>query len=183
MKNSTYKLLVTLFSIVILIAGSLLLYRYLGNDLDPESLGQTEGSLTPAADFTVSDGAGNAVRLSDFRGKPVVVNFWASWCGPCKMEMPHFQKAYERYGGEVVFLMVNLAEGFGDTREDAGKLLTEGGYTFPVYYDTESSAAITYGLNAIPVSLFVDREGNLVSAKASMLSETDLESRIQAILD
>ncbi len=182
MKASTYKLLVTVLSLVILIGGSVLLYRNLGDKIDPDRLGQTTPAEA-APDFTVTDAQGNAVRLSDFRGQSAIVNFWASWCGPCQMEMPHFQAAYEAYGEEVAFLMVNLAEGFGDTRAKAEEMLTQGGYTFPVYYDTASECAITYGINAIPVTLFVDSEGKLVSSKSGMLSEADLERRILAILD
>ncbi len=183
MKDSTYKLLVTVLALVILVGGSVLLYQNLGDKLDPDSLAGTQPTENLAPDFTVTDAEGNAVSLSDFRGQPVVVNFWASWCGPCKNEMPHFQKAYEEYGDEIAFLMVNLSSYFGDTQADAEGLLEENGYTFPVYYDTEADCAITYGLSGVPVTLFIDSKGNLVSSKASMLSDADLQRRILAILD
>ena len=105
MSNSTFKLIVTLLVLVIVIGGGMLLYQKLGQNVDLGEAIPTETiSENLAPDFTVTDAEGNEVKLSDFRGKGVVLNFWASWCGPCKSEMPHFQKAYEEYGEDVTFL-------------------------------------------------------------------------------
>ncbi len=183
MKDSTYKLLVTVLSLVILVGGSMILYRYLQDVAVPAPSQTSQEGTNLAPDFTVTDPEGNPVSLSDFLGQPVVVNFWASWCGPCKSEMPHFQDAWEEYGDRVTFLMVNLSEGFGDTQAKAEELLADAGYTFPVYYDTEASAAYTYGITGVPVTLFVDSRGYLSSAKNGMISEADLQRRIIAILD
>lgn len=184
MKDSTYKLIVTLLALVIIIGGGMLLYRNLQDDVDLDALTPTETAGENAApDFTVTDPEGNEVNLSDFRGQPVVVNFWASWCGPCKSEMPHFQAAYEEYGEDVVFLMVNMSTAFGDTVAEAEAVLTDGGYTFPVYYDTNAECAVNYGVTGIPVSLFINRDGELVSSKVGMMNAADLERRILTILD
>ena len=135
MNQSTYKLIIILLVLVIVIGGAVLLYRNLGQNIDLGDAIPTETAPQDVApDFTVTDAEGNAVKLSDFRGKGVVLNFWASWCGPCKSEMPHFQTAYEQYGEDVHFLMVNMSTAFGDSSEDAKAVLTENGYTFPVYY-------------------------------------------------
>ena len=184
MSNSTFKLIVTLLVLVIVIGGGMLLYQKLGQNVDLGEAIPTETiSENLAPDFTVTDAEGNEVKLSDFRGKGVVLNFWASWCGPCKSEMPHFQKAYEEYGDDVTFLMVNMSTAFGDTKADAEKTLTDGGYTFPVYYDTNSECAYGYGVTAIPMTFFIDKNGNLVSGKTGMISEADLQRRILTILD
>ena len=142
MNQTTYKLIVTLLVLVIVIGGGMLLYTRFQGSVDLGEMVPTESvSEILAPDFTVTDSDGNAVKLSDFRGKGVVLNFWASWCGPCKMEMPHFQAAYEQYGEDVHFLMVNMSTAFGDSRADAAAVLEEGGYTFPVYYDDLSECA------------------------------------------
>ena len=183
MNQSTYKLIVTLLVLVIIIGGGMLLYRNLGQNVDLGEAVPTESiSENAAPDFTVTDADGNEVKLSDFRGKGVVLNFWASWCGPCKSEMPHFQEAYEQYGEEVQFLMVNMSTAFGDSRSDAEQVLTDGGYTFPVYYDTNAECAYGYGVTGIPMTFFIDKNGNLVSGKTGMISMADLERRIQTIL-
>ena len=183
MNNSTYKLIVTLLVMVIVIGGGMLLYRNLGQNIDlGEAIPTEEISQNAAPDFSVTDSEGNQVKLSDFRGRGVVLNFWASWCGPCKSEMPHFQAAYEEYGEELHFLMVNMAEPFGDPRSDAEGFLTDGGYTFPVYYDTLSECAYGYGVTGIPMTFFIDSEGNIVSAKSGAISEADLQRRILTIL-
>ena len=90
-----------------------------------------------APDFTVYDADGNEVKLSDFFGRPIVVNFWATWCSPCKREMPSFERMYEKYGEDVVFLMVNLTDGYQDTVKKASDFVEKNGYTFPVYFDTK----------------------------------------------
>ncbi len=182
MKDSTFKLIVTLLSLVIIIGGAMLLYRELGQNVDLGEMVPSEPVSEDAAPgFTVTDSEGNEVKLSDFRGKGVVVNFWASWCGPCKSEMPHFQKAYEEYGENVHFLMVNMSTAFGDSRADAEKVLADGGYTFPVYYDTNAECAYAYGVTGIPMTIFVDADGMISSVKNGMISEADLERRILKI--
>ena len=183
MNESTYKLIITLLVLVIVIGGGVLLYRNLGQNIDLGEAIPTETiSQNLAPDFTVADAEGKEVMLSDFRGKGVVLNFWASWCGPCKSEMPHFQEAYDQYGEDVHFLMVNMSEALGDSRANADAFLTEGGYTFPVYYDTNAECAYGYGVTGIPMTFFIDKNGNLVSGKTGMISKADLERRIQTIL-
>lgn len=122
-----------------------------------------EPQLTPAPDFTVYDTEGNAVSLSDFAGKPVIVNFWASWCGPCKSEMPAFEDAFVEYGDEIQFLMVNMTDGNRETVEKASKFIEDQGYTFPVYFDTDIDAAMTYGVSSIPTTFLIDADGNIAA--------------------
>ncbi len=123
-----------------------------------------KGELMMAPDFSVMDSYGMAVKLSQMQGKPVVLNFWASWCGPCKREMPDFEKAYQELGDEIQFMMVNLTnEYYDETKEQAQALLDETGYTFPVYFDTEAEATMTYGVNSVPQTFFINAEGYLVA--------------------
>ena len=135
-----------------------------------------------APNFTVYDGTGQAVKLSDFRGKPVVLNFWASWCGPCKREMPDFNAACSEFDGQVQFLMVNLTDGTHETVEIASEFISEQGYTFPVYYDTQSMAASVYGVSSIPTTYFIDAEGYAVARAVGAINAAALQNGIQMIL-
>ena len=125
---------------------------------EPEATEEaTEPEPVAAPNFTVTDWDGNEVQLADYLGKPVVLNFWAHWCGPCQMEMPEFNKKWEELEGEVTFLMVHV----GAAVEDGKNKVTEGGYTFPVAFDADSEAAGIYGITAFPTTFFIDREGFL----------------------
>ena len=88
---------------------------------------ENETPLSTAPNFTVYDLNGNEVNLTDFFGKPIIVNFWASWCGPCQMEMPDFNEAYAIYKDEIEFLMVNMTDGSRETVEKASSFITESG--------------------------------------------------------
>ena len=136
-----------------------------------------------APDFTVVDANGDLVKLSDFFGKPIVMNFWASDCPPCISEMPDFQAAYEEYGDEVVFVMVNCPWFFNKTVENEKAFLAEKGYTFPVYYDTYQFAAQAYGIRSIPQTFFLNESGEVVTYAQGMISEAVLEQGIGMILD
>ncbi|MDR1579275.1 MAG: TlpA family protein disulfide reductase [Synergistaceae bacterium] len=133
----------------------------------------------PAADFTVRDSGGNSVRLSDLRGKPTVVNFWATWCPPCRSEMPHFQAVYEEMKGEVNFMMIDLVGG-GETQDKAEDYLRQRNFSFPVYYDTTGEASGTYGVNAIPTSLFIDASGNITGQTVGAMDLATLKSGINS---
>ena len=146
--------------------------------------GSPDGQASQAAapDFTVQDGEDNPVKLSDMVGKPVVLNFWASWCPPCKMEMPDFQEAFTEYGDSVHFMMVNLTDGARETVDTAKKYVEDQGYTFPVYFDTGSEAAIVYGIMAVPATFFIDAEGKPVARASGAIDRETLEKGIEMVL-
>ncbi len=134
-----------------------------------------------APDFTVYDLDGRTVKLSDFCGKPIVVNIWASTCGPCKAEMPDFQEAYEKYGGEVQFLMVNYIGFYGETVESGQGYVDGQGYTFPVYFDSDHDAARTYGINSIPFTMFINEDFELYTYLRGMTDFETIEKYIKQI--
>ena len=144
---------------------------------------ETSASAAKAApDFTVYDTNGNPVTLSSFQGKPTVVNFWASWCGYCKQELPDFQAAYEQYGDKVNFVMVDLTGGGGDNAADAQSLISKNGYTFPVYYDNDDSAASAYSVRSIPATCFINSDGSLQSSNTGAMNESSLTKAIESLL-
>ena len=184
--------LVLLLAFVLLLGGAYLLYTRLEGSvntyqlsaqetraLDGTAASETPGPV-PAPDFTVYDEAGNEVRLSDYLGKPVVVNFWASWCGPCRMEMPEFQEKHLELGGEVQFLMINMTGG-RETVETARDFIAGQGYTFPVLYDTEGDAAVTYGAYALPTTYFIDAAGYAIAQARGAINSETLQAGIDMI--
>ena len=181
MKASTYKLLVIILSLIILVGGSMLLYRHLLPEMPSEVAGTVDGEPL-APDFYVQDSSDGVWNLSDFRGTPVILNFWSSRCAPCKAEMPTFHSAWEQYGDQIEFMMINLTDGFNDTFESAMKMVTEQDYQFPVYFDLDSTAAAAYQISGMPTTFFIDAQGHLVSRKMGMISAEELEEGIQAIL-
>lgn len=155
-----------------------------GNEsLDGQGTEDTEKELDKAIDFTATDIDGNEVKLSDFYGKPIVLNFWASWCGPCQYEMPHFQTLYDELGEEVQFIMLNLADGYQETVEKASEFIESNQYTFPVYYDTNLDAAFKYAVYSIPVTYFINSDGEIVETHRGIFEkEEDLREEIDNLM-
>ena len=190
-KNLKMILLVLIF--VALLLGANRLYDALGAQVQadtlmtqatqPEEAGGEAGEETQtAADMTVYDLEGNAHQLSDFQGKPVILNFWATWCGYCKMEMPDFQEKYEQYGDDIHFLMINVTDGIQETVEKASAFVLEQGYTFPVYYDTDQNAAENYNISGLPATYLLDAQGYLVAWQQGMLTAETLQKGIDMLL-
>jgi len=151
-----------------------------GPGLPPVSAGEPVAETSAAPDFTATDLAGHTVSLSDYRGQPVVLNTWATWCAPCRAEMPDLEVFYQKYRDQgVIVLAVNL----GDPRDRVAEFVQDGDYTFPVLLD-ESTAAVgrPYRVSAIPTTFFIDREGQIVSIRRGSMSLAEMERRVAEIL-
>lgn len=201
-KSDTFILLALAFAALMIVA--VIGYRFLSENYAPQGTvpsqitdsGNAAGSTSAdasttvedtvpavAPDFTVLDMDGNKVNLSDFFGKPIIINFWATWCGPCKSELPAFDNMYAKYGDEVQFIMLNLTDGSRDTVDGVKQFVSDNGYSFPIYFDTTLEAANTYGAYSIPTTFLIDDDGIPVHSQMGAMSEESLEQLVNALLE
>jgi len=176
------KLFIIVLAAVLLFGGAFKLYDELTKEHTVDAAGG-ENQKVLAEDFTVYDKEGNEVKLSDYIGKPIVMNFWASWCTPCQIEMPEFDKVYQELGEEVEFLMINMTASGGETVDRAQAFVDNGGYSFPIVFDTEHDAAATYGASALPTTFFIDKDGYVVNQIVGAINAETLKEGIEGILD
>jgi len=187
------KLILGIALLAVIIAGATVVYKTLGNQISPENdigLAESDGSISEsdsqkqeAPDFTMTDSSGNSVSLSEIiaKGKPIVLNFWASWCPPCKDEMPEFDIVYKELGDEIQFMMVDVTDGQRETVEMGTNYVKEQGFSFPVYFDTAQDGAYTYGINSIPTTLFIDKDGYIITGVQGRIDEKTLRKAIDMI--
>ena len=136
-----------------------------GGETGGQAQEDAESPVVPAPDFTLTDQFGNSHTLSDYEGQTVFLNFWATWCGPCKMEMPDIQALYEEWGenaGDLVVLGVAGPDiGQEGSAEDIAAFLEENGYTYPVVMDDTGALFYQYGISAYPTTFMIDTAGNV----------------------
>ncbi|PKB73899.1 MAG: hypothetical protein BZY72_04660 [SAR202 cluster bacterium Io17-Chloro-G8] len=139
-----------------------------------------EIDASAARDFDLDLIGGGTVQLSDLRGKVVMVDFWASWCPPCRVEAPALAKVYQEFQGQPVeFLGVDIWDNIGD----AELFLQQEGQAYPNGFDASGVVAIDYGVRGIPEKYFIDREGILVKKLSGPLIETTLRNTINELLE
>ena len=190
--NQKTLLVCTAIILVAVLAIALILYNNqdysaqmgVAGNASTDGTGETqENSDPPAPDFYFFDENGNRLRLSQFKGKPVIFNFWASWCGPCKSEMPDLEEAYKMYGEEIQFVILNMTDGSRETVESARRYIESAGYSFPVFYDKQQNGVIAYGISGVPVTFFIDADGYVKGVYSGAMSANILQQGIDRILN
>ena len=149
---------------------------------------ESKETVVPAIDFTLKDQFGNEHTLSDYKGKTVFLNFWATWCGPCRSEMPDIQNLYETYdteGDNAVIILVVAVPGLGQEKDEAGikAFLDENGYTYPTLMDTTGDLFSEYGISSFPTTFMIDREGNVFGYVSGALNENMMKNIIEQTLE
>jgi thiol-disulfide isomerase/thioredoxin len=129
----------------------------------------------PAPNFALPNFEGETVRLADFRGGPLVINYWASWCLPCLAEMPDFEVVYQKHKDEVAFLGINLA----DDPVGAEYVLNDTGISYPVAIDEDASTFVAIDGIGMPTTLFIDPDGYIIEMYTGPLTEEELDERIE----
>lgn len=145
---------ISIFLIAALLLGGLSVFYFQNSINEVQAEVGTEVGMQ-APDFTLKNMNEQKVSLSDYRGQKVFLNFWASWCPPCREEMPDMQKLHEEYGDEVVILAVNV----GESKSATANFMMENGLNFSVLLDKDKSTAQNYLVRGIPTSYFLDQNG------------------------
>ncbi|MFJ8514635.1 redoxin domain-containing protein [Lysinibacillus xylanilyticus] len=158
----------------------------LGKEMDGRKIGLKNGDTPP--DFTLTSLDGKDVTLSELRGKKVVLNFWATWCPPCKAEMPHMQNYYEQYAKKdnVEIIAVNLTQAERDVTDDAkvDSVMTfrdSFNLTFPILLDPKNSAGEDYQILTIPTTYFIDSNGYIQRAIKGPMNVEMLKQYVEAL--
>ena len=132
-------------------------------------------------DFYVYDASGNKVSFSEYHGKPVIINRWATWCGPCVRELPDFDKLYKEYGDKVKFFMVNVEE--SEDQDYVMEFAKESGYSFPITFDYDYSVARLVSTGYIPVTVAIKADGTVIYFDSGSLPESSIKSLINQLLE
>ncbi|HEY9122564.1 MAG TPA: TlpA disulfide reductase family protein [Brevefilum sp.] len=134
----------------------------------------------PPIDLTLKDLEGETVHLRDLRGEVVLVNYWASWCSPCRDEMPILEDFYKAHRGEgFTLLSINVSE----SAEDAAEYIKANGFSFPVWSDPTGDTMIALGINGLPASLLLDEKGSLMRVWFGPLTQEMLDETVLPLLE
>lgn len=155
---------------------------------EEEIQGETKVELPPAIDFTLTDQYGNSHTLSDYQGKTIFLNFWATWCPPCRAEMPDIQKIYDSYKQNeddslVILGVASPGQGRETTKEGVTDFLEENGYTYPVLMDESGQLFTSYGVYSLPTTFMIDKDGNVFGYISGQLDEEIMRDIIKQTMD
>jgi peroxiredoxin len=169
--------------VIVLGSGWIAFSRTLHGPLSPgdETAGLEPAPIAghPAPDFALPTLDGEIVRLSDFKGKPVLLNFWATWCGPCRAEFPDFQKAAVDNAGTLVIIGINNTS--TDQKDQVPAFVEEFGVTYPIVLDETGETAKAYGILGLPTSIFIDRNGNINEVFTGPINKAYIEAKLSEL--
>ena len=172
-----------MITLLVVIIGGFIGYKALSKKVEVP-VEKKEGIPALYDPINVKDVSGNDVQLT-FEGneKPVFINFFATWCDFCVDELPYIQKAYERYGDRIDFMIVDLTDGSEETVQKVEEFMEENGYTFPVYYDIYYEGMETFGATSIPLTVCIDREGYEAFKSKGELTEDKIDSLMEMLTE
>lgn len=139
---------------------------------------QTKATVEKAPDFTLKLLDGTEATLSKLNDRPVVINFWATWCGYCVKEFPDLEELWAEYGEKIHILAVNV----GETKKVIDDFLKKTPYTFPIVMDTNYTASRAYNVSGIPVTYIIGKDGSIVFSRVGMMSKKDMITAVEAAL-
>ena len=186
MKNTKQKIAiasVTVLLIFSVISGLVVPYlQNFGTETVDKNAVQNEEKIA-IPDFEFKNLEGETVNLSDFAGKPIVMNFWGTWCPFCTLELPEFDKAAAEYGDKVNFILLDVEEDSNMTRQAVADYLAEKGIeNLTTYYDDPGYGIYIFGVNSFPLTVYIDSEGYFFNAKSGMTSYDEIVENINAML-
>jgi len=183
-RKSKIAIFVVMALLVFSVVSGLILPYWQNRDIDTvdkDSGTQTEKVMVPNFEFMDRDG--NVVEFDSFKGKPVVINFWGTWCPYCVMEMDDFNTAVGEYGDDVNFLFLDVANSEEETVEKVDEFLADNGYDNIVsYYDNPGYGIYMFGINSFPTTVYVDSEGYLYDATIGLTNYDDLKAVLDSML-
>lgn len=181
--NQKVKLLRTIAFLAIILVGAFFFYKQQSLD-HSNTLPNEEENTVLAVDFNVQDEDGKNVYLSSFYdGKPIIINFWASTCPPCRAEMPDYQTLYNQYHDKVHFVMIDCVGSLGETKADGQRFVEENGYTFPILYDVNQNAISAYGIRSFPTTYVINGQQELVAGGTGMIDLTSVTNFLNELLE
>lgn len=179
------KYIISIIIFILVIIGISRLYTILNTNIQNDTfkkddIKEQETMVNQAKDFSVYNDKGEEIKLSSFKGKPIVINFWTTWCGYCKVEMKYFEELYNEYKDKVEFVMVNST--IEDNKDEVNKYITGQGYTFPIYYDINGNAVNTYKITGYPITMFINKDFQISRIHQGMINLETLQKNINNIM-
>ena len=148
-----------------------------------ETIKENNDPKTQYKDHVILDKDSKSMKISDIKdNKPMIINYFATWCPPCKNELPYFNKAYNQYKDKVNFLIIDLIDDSSETIDNGIKFFKDNNYDLPLYFDYNSMGYSLYNRQYIPITVFVDRDGNIVHLQQGSLTERALVELINKLI-